>query len=128
MAETREAPMPRRTALGTKLHAVLTQFAAELTNVLEAELTDRARNGHARERAAKKNGHARARGRRGGVDEKTLALLLKTIKANPGLRSEQVYAKLSIPVEEARRALEKLRRDDRVKTKGQKRSTKYTAR
>jgi hypothetical protein len=66
-------------------------------------------------------------GRQRGADETTLTRVLKVIEENPGLRSEQIYAKLPIETELARKALTKLRDTKRVKTKGEKRAMTYAA-
>jgi hypothetical protein len=72
----------------------------------------------------KKPGRA---GRRGSIDEATMTRVLQVIEANPGLRSEEIYKKLPLSVEVARKALTKLRDTKRVKTKGEKRSMTYAA-
>jgi hypothetical protein len=51
--------------------------------------------------------------------------VLEVIEANPGLRSEEIYKKLPLSVELAKKALTKLRETKRVKTKGEKRSMTY---
>jgi hypothetical protein len=75
----------------------------------------------------KKAPSAAPAGRQRGVDEATLARVLKVIEESPGLRSEQIYAKLPIETELARKALTKLRDTKRVKTKGEKRAMTYAA-
>jgi hypothetical protein len=69
----------------------------------------------------------RRRGRRGGINEATLSRVLKVIVSSPGLRSEQIYKKLPLPVAKVKTALAKLRAAKRVKTKGEKRSMTYQA-
>jgi hypothetical protein len=81
-------------------------------------------NGVPSKSGGKKPGRA---GRRGSIDEATMTRVLEVIEANPGLRSEEIYKKLPLPVELARRALTKLRAAERVKTKGEKRSMTYAA-
>ncbi len=53
--------------------------------------------------------------------------MLKVIEGNPGLRSEEIYKKLPLRPELAKKALAKLREDKRVKTTGEKRATTYAA-
>jgi hypothetical protein len=79
--------------------------------------------------AASKSGNKKPgrAGRRGSIDEATMTRVLEVIEANPGLRSEEIYKKLPLPVELARKALTKLRETERVKTKGEKRSMTYAA-
>jgi hypothetical protein len=86
-----------------------------------------ARNGKASRTPAKPAKEKTGRGKRRGVDEATMTRVLKVIEDAPGLRSEQIYEKLPIPTELARKALTKLRETKRVKTKGEKRSMTYAA-
>lgn len=67
------------------------------------------------------------RGRRGSLDEATVSRVLSAIEANPGLRTEEIYKKVPVSAEQAKKVLAKLRADGRVKTKGKKRATTYAA-
>lgn len=115
--------MPRRSAFAQNIHDILSRAVDEIVKVVSAEsgVNDRQRS----TRDAR-NGKASRRGARRGVDDATLASVLKVIKAKPGLRSEQIYVKLELPIAEAKKALEKLRRTGRVKTRGEKRATTYS--
>lgn len=67
------------------------------------------------------------RGRRGALDEATVTRVLKVVEDNPGLRSEEIYRKLPLKPDLAKKALAKLRADKRVKTTGEKRGMTYAA-
>jgi hypothetical protein len=116
---------------------VTADIAAQLQRVLNAQpnggqgsraASPRARKGATSEKVApaksgdKKTGRG---GRRGSIDEATISRVLEVVEANPGLRSEEIYKKLPLSVEVARKALTKLRETKRVKTKGEKRSMTY---
>ena len=63
------------------------------------------------------------RGRR-GIDPSVLDKVLAYVKANPGKRTEEITRGLGF---DAKPSLAKLRLTKSVKTKGQKRATRYTA-
>jgi hypothetical protein len=69
----------------------------------------------------------RRSGRPGALDDATLSQVFKVVEDNPGLRSEEIYKKLSLAPQLAKKALAKLRAQKRVKTKGAKRATTYAA-
>ncbi len=73
------------------------------------------------------NGHAIQGRRRRGVSEAVLVQLMKAIKAAPGLRSEQLYKKVTASPRVAKAGLAKLREQKRVRTSGERRSTTYRA-
>jgi hypothetical protein len=53
--------------------------------------------------------------------------VLKVIRENPGLRSEEIQRKSRLAPGAVRKVLQKLRREKTVKTKGEKRATTYSA-
>jgi hypothetical protein len=81
------------------------------------------KNGTAAKTSTTKSGRP---GRR-GLDEATLKSVLGVIESTPGLRSEQIYKKLPLNEDLARKALAKLRETKRVRTKGEKRAMTYAA-
>lgn len=80
--------------------------------------------------ASRPNGGATAaapRRRRRGVQPGVLDRVVSFVAKNPGLRSEQIQAKLGGDHDTVKKALAKLRDIKRVKTTGEKRATTYTA-
>jgi hypothetical protein len=77
--------------------------------------------------APARNGAKKARKRRGGISPATLSQVMKVIQDSPGLRSEQIQKKVAIAPKVVKAALAVLRRDNKVKTRGERRSTTYSA-
>jgi hypothetical protein len=133
-----EFSMPRLSALEYRLNEVIKQAVKQTAEIVRAEIAAQVQrtigtvgtrapsNGASAKAAVQAKAKART-GRQRGVDETTLTRVLKIIEENPGLRSEQIYAKLPIETELARKALTKLRDTKRVRTKGEKRAMTYAA-
>lgn len=69
------------------------------------------------------------RGKRTGEEVDALAdKLLKYIAKHPGQRMEQISAGMNMSSKELTLPLQKLKNEKRLKTKGQKRATEYSAR
>jgi hypothetical protein len=92
---------------------------------------------HLAAEVARQLGSARGRGgvvvtkggrlARGSVNETVMSQLLGVIKRSPGLRSEQIYEKVSLSPRLAKAGLAKLREKKLVKLSGQKRAATYRA-
>lgn len=67
------------------------------------------------------------RRRRGGPDAATMDRVLRLIQSKPGLRSEQIQKSIEMDPSSVKAALAKLRAAKRVKTKGERRATTYSA-
>jgi len=67
----------------------------------------------------------RRAGRGGGVGNDAVDQTLKLIKDQPGLRTEKMYEQLSMPRQTIKAALHKLREQDKVKVKGERRAATY---
>jgi hypothetical protein len=65
---------------------------------------------------------------RGRLDEATVSRVWTVIRDAPGLRTEQIQTKLPVAPNVVKAALAKLRRENRVKTTGQRRGMTYAAR
>ena len=123
-------------SLEERITDVIAHAVAQVANLLKADIiaqlqgttAPRTNGVRAGARAAASAPKPRGRrGRRGTLDEATVARVFKVIEDNPGLRTEEIYKKLPLPADQAKKALAKLRADGRVKTKGQKRATTYAA-
>src|SRR5437879_4816144 len=121
-------PRPRnQSTLDSRISSIAQNMAAELVRAVREHLADEVakviggRNGR-----ATANGRAPTTYRRRSVSEAVLVQLLKVAKGSPGLRSEQIYKKLPQHSPKILKAgLARLRKQKRVKTSGERRSTKY---
>lgn len=126
-------PRPRKdSALDSRIASIAQQMAAELVGAVREHLADEvatvlggrrggaAPNGHAKPAASKRR-------RGGGVSDAVVGQLLAAIKATPGMRSEQLYEKVSAPSSVAKAGLAKLREQKKVKTSGTRRGMTYKA-
>jgi hypothetical protein len=129
---------PRRqsTDLETTISAIANAAALEISNAIRNELALQLRQlaggGPAARRAASSGssssgGQVRRAGR-GRLDEVTVSRVLKVVHDSPGLRTEEIQAKLPVAPKVVKAALAKLRRESRVKTTGQKRGMTYASR
>jgi hypothetical protein len=99
------------------VRAVREHLAAEVATVIGGRPSSAAATNH---RVKQPRGKS-------GVSDAVLGELLKAIKSAPGLRSEQIYKKVSISPKVAKAGLAKLREQKKVKTSGERRSTTYKA-
>jgi hypothetical protein len=126
-------PRPRKQSnLDARVSEIIAITTRQIVSIVRADLRRAAalkslRTPWGRGAPAAKPG-AKRRGRRGALDEATLERVLKVITSSPGLRSEEIYRKLPVPVKTVKAALAKLRATKRVKTKGEKRAMTYAAR
>lgn len=126
----------REKSLDDRIYAVVAEAASVIADIVRGEIaaevqkvvSARTKNGRGTRRALPKTEKRSGRGRkRRKMDVRTVTRVLDVVKANPGLRSEQLYEKVELPREVTKRALATLRQDKRVKTKGARRSTTYAA-
>jgi hypothetical protein len=128
---------PRRqsTDLETTISAIANAAALEISNAIRNELALQLRQlaggGPAARRAASSGSSSGGQVRRAGrgrLDEVTVSRVLKVVHDSPGLRTEEIQAKLPVAPKVVKAALAKLRRESRVKTTGQKRGMTYASR
>lgn len=132
-------PRPRKqNALEVRIGTILTVAARQIAEAVRADIANQLLHvmGASAGRqpsaaAASSSDDAPAaggkRGRRGALNEATLARVLEAVKGSPGLRSEQIQKQLPLAPKLVKAALAKLRAAKRVKTSGQKRATTYAA-
>lgn len=118
-----------------EMNRVVAQFVAEVTEIakraardqLDAAFGGRGGNG----RSGSTNGMGRGRGRGVKRTQEDLDQLAdkfyEFVKANPGLRIEQINAKLGTTTKDLQLPIRKMIADGEIKAKGKKRSTTYTA-
>jgi len=118
-------PRPRKqSALDSRIASLSLAFGSALVQAVREHLSDEVK------RLVGRNGATAAKGgrlRRGSVNEGVLSQLLAVIKRSPGLRSEQIYGKVSLSPKLAKAGLAKLREKKLVKLSGQKRAATYRA-
>jgi uncharacterized membrane protein len=81
----------------------------------------------ARTTAARPAARPAAGKKRRGVSEDELSMVLDYISRNPGRRGEEIRKALNLPQDQNSKILAKLRELKKVKTKGEKRTTAYSA-
>jgi hypothetical protein len=132
-------PRPRKqNALEVRIGTILTVAARQIAEAVRADIANQLLHvmgaSTGRQPAAASTSSASSddapatggkRGRRGGLNEATLARVLDAVKGTPGLRSEQIQKQLPLAPKVVKAALAKLRAAKRVKTSGQKRATTY---
>jgi hypothetical protein len=136
----------RTTSLDRDLRARIDSFVNELSSIVRASALESvqqalgnggtpARRGPGRPRKGTGNGGpatATRRGRRGkrsSEDVQAMAdQLLAYVKKNDGQRLEEISVGLGIPSKELKLPVQKLFEAKAIKTKGQKRGTRYFAR
>src|SRR5439155_1588219 len=109
----------------TSYSSTMLQFGSALVQAVREHLTAEVGKlvGGARGRRGAASGAAKGgRLRRGSVNEAVLSQLLSVIKRSPGLRSEQIYKKVSLTPRMAKAGLAKLRARKKVRLSGQKRA------
>jgi hypothetical protein len=128
---------PRRqsTDLETTISAIANAAALQISNAIRNELAlqlkQLAGGVPAARRAASSGSNSGGQVRRAGrgrLDEVTVSRVLKVVHDSPGLRTEEIQAKLPVAPKLVKAALAKLRRESRVKTTGQKRGMTYASR
>ena len=78
--------------------------------------------------AERARGKGKGTGRpRSAKNQAAIDALIALIRANPGLRSEEIQMRIDMPHKLLKATLSKLRAANRVKTSGMKRATTYTA-
>ena len=107
---------------------LLTSFIERLAEVIARRLNHAAPTGR-QAKAAPSPGRKRAKGQKRAprLIANTTAALLAHIKHNQGQRIEQIAAAMKIPTIDLKLPARKLLEDNAVKTKGQKRGTRYFA-
>ena len=119
-----------------KIRTLADVFVDEIINVIAAEMTTALESRVIPPRAKRTMGAAQrttraVRGRAKGAkrDPKALAALTETleaaIRANPGVGIERIGVATGIATKELALPVKKLLADGRIKTKGQRRATKY---
>jgi len=114
-----------QTALDHRISGLTQQFGSALVDAVRAHLAIEVarlvgdRNG----KLAVGDGSGRLR--RGSVNAAVLGTLLQAVKSHPGLRSEQIYKKVSLTPKLAKAGLAKLRAQGKVKIRGKKRGATY---
>jgi len=104
--------------------AVRASIADEVQKVLGAAAPRRRARGAAP--TSRRAGASAGRARR-GVSQAQVKAVLDYITKNPGKRGEQIRAALKLSAKIGGKILAKLRQTKAVRTKGQKRSTSYSA-
>ena len=121
---------------------VVAQFVAEITEIAKRAARDQldaafggsgSSRGPGRPSSGSSSGSAVSRGRGRGVKrtsgdlEKLADKFYEFVKANPGLRIEQINNKLGTSTKDLQLPIRKMIADGEIKAKGKKRSTTYTA-
>jgi hypothetical protein len=114
---------------------VVASFVAEITEIAKRAARDQldAAFGMGSSRAPRASSASPARGRGRGVKrtsgdlEKLGEKFYEYVKANPGLRIEQINQKLGTSTKDLQLPIRKMIADGELKAKGKKRSTTYTA-
>jgi hypothetical protein len=105
------------------------ELAAQLAGVVNGGASTRGSAGRAPAAApaAPKGRAGRPKGAKRGADEiaATVAAVKKAIAEEPGLRSEQIVAKVGIRKQDVQDAIGRLLDDKEVRKRGVKRATKY---
>ena len=114
------------------MQALVTQFVNDLKSLLVGELLAKfdARGSVAKlARVPAKRSDGRAKGEKRSPDQlvKLTHNLLAYVSRHPGLGIEQIGTGLDTPTRALNLPMKKLLADKRIKTKGQKRATKYFA-
>jgi hypothetical protein len=120
--------------LENQIRNSLSHFAAEVITAVRQDIGARVRaviggdSGNAVRAAAPLQAtKPTGRRRRRGLDERTIESVFQFVTRNPGRRSEQIQKESGVAPDSVRKALAKLREAGRLKTKGEKRATTYTA-
>lgn len=119
----------------SEMNRVVAQFVAEVTEIAKRAARDQldaafgGRSTGGRASASSSIGRGRGRGvKRTQDDLDALAeKFYEFVKANPGLRIEQINAKLGTSTKDLQLPIRKMIADGEIKAKGKKRSTTYTA-
>ena len=118
----------------SEMSRVVAQFVAEITDIAKRAARDQldaAFGGRGGGRASTAGAVSRGRGRgvkrTAGDLEKLADKFYEFVKANPGLRIEQINAKLGTSTKDLQLPIRKMIADGEIKAKGKKRSTTYTA-
>lgn len=120
----------------SEMNRVVAQFVAEVTDIAKRaarEQLDAAFGGRGggSSRSSASSGIGRGRGRGVKRTQEDLDALgekfYEFVKANPGLRIEQINAKLGTSTKDLQLPIRKMIADGELKAKGKKRSTTYTA-
>ena len=121
-------PRPRKDAqLDSQLLAIAQKMTAEVAALVRQEIANQMTRiiGTVNGSAIGANGSAR-RGRGNGASAQLVSTVLDTIKRSPGLRTEQIYAKLpGHAAPRVKAALAKLRAGKKVRTSGNRRAMTY---
>lgn len=121
-------PRPRKVApLESQLLAIARRMTDEVAALVRRQIASEMTRiiGTVNGSGTVANGSVR-RGRSGGASPQLVSTVLEAIKRSPGLRTEQIYAKLpSHPAPRVKAALARLRADKKVKTSGTRRAMTY---
>ena len=124
----------------TEMGRVVAQFVAEITEIAKRAARDsfdaafgggggggRGAGRAASSSSAVSRGRGRGVKRTSGDLEKLADKFYEFVKANPGLRIEQINGKLGTSTKDLQLPIRKMIADGEIKAKGKKRSTTYTA-
>jgi hypothetical protein len=117
----------------SEMSRVVAQFVAEITDIAKRAARDQldaafgGRGGRATATGAVSRGRGRGVKRTSGDLEKLADKFYEFVKANPGLRIEQINAKLGTSTKDLQLPIRKMIADGEIRAKGKKRSTTYTA-
>jgi hypothetical protein len=121
-------PRPKKiTALDQQLLAISQRMTAEVARVVGEEIARVVNQAVARNGSSTVAAGPRRGGPRKIYTDALVAEVLAAIKRSPGLRTEQLYKKMSKNPQLVRGALAKLREQKKVRTKGTRRAMTYTA-
>jgi hypothetical protein len=117
--------------LDSAIHSIIARAAGEIAQVVRANIASEINrvvgvNG-ARGSATRVSAGRAARRPRRGVAEADLQKVLDYIGKNPGKRSEELRAALDLDADYGAKIFAKLRETKKVKTKGERRATTYSA-
>lgn len=125
------------TNMQSEMSRVVASFVAEITEIAKRAARDQLDaafgGGRSSGRAASSGSVASGRGRGRGVKRTSADLdklgekFYEFVKANPGLRIEQINHKLGTSTKDLQLPIRKMIADGSLKAKGKKRSTTYTA-
>lgn len=122
-------PRPRKDAqLENQLLAIAQRMTGEVAALVRREIANQMTRiiGTVNGSAISSAGGSVRRARGNGASEQLVSTVLDTIKRSPGLRTEQIYAKLpGHAAPRVKAALAKLRAGKKVKTTGTRRAMKY---
>jgi predicted HTH transcriptional regulator len=118
----------------TEMNRVVQGFVAQITELARRAAIDTlessfGKGGRGRGRLGGTVGRPRGKGAKRSSDEldKLSDQLVQFVKDNPGLRIEQINKQLGTTTKDLALPIRKLISEGALKTKGQKRSTTYTA-